>query len=342
MNVQTSLFGLKKILVSAAEVLVEYGARINICCPPLERPHRKSSHSRQPDSQQDHQFLGEFFDSEDQKNTALQAWTEAPFLFANWKTVHEDLLILPIPNSNLPGGSDHSSCSICWKDFLCSSINKERNICVLSKRYVCDECSRKGFSDGAVLFHISDGQYNLLRRDVDRRNAMDHPQFTSTTKSPEEDEMENEDFKNIEPTKDNSFHFGHTISKFQTLVSKEVTNVTERLKAMIDDDTEGQGDAKNKVSSMDTPRGYTESKDGKRGKELLFEGGNSLFAGPQTRINGIDTEQVLANTRNVLNERGEKIASLAQKSASLRDKAHDFATLSKELRKGQESRGFFF
>lgn len=333
---QETVLGFKRVLVSAAEVLIEYGARVHICSPPMARPHRRCSHSRQPDFQLDHRTDCEIFESLDRKNIALQAWSEAPMLFVNWIAVHKDLLSVSIPDSNLPGGSDINSCSICWKDFKSSSsfVKKVRNVCVLSRRFVCDECSRKGFSDGVMTYHISDGQYNLLKSDVDRRNAADHSLIHPTRSSPQQI-VKNDDNTNVEPAEDDSFHLGHTISKIHALLSHEVRHATERLKAMIDDDTRNDGDASYRVSSM-------ESKDDKSDKGFLFDGGISLITGDKARINVIETENALAETRNALNERGDKMVSLVQKTASLKDKAHDFARLSKELRKGKESRGFFF
>ena len=49
----------------------------------------------------------------------------------------------------------------------------------------------------------------------------------------------------------------------------------------------------------------------------------------------------LSATRDAFNERGERLNSLAEKTAALQDASKDFASMAKELRKQQESKGIF-
>lgn len=49
----------------------------------------------------------------------------------------------------------------------------------------------------------------------------------------------------------------------------------------------------------------------------------------------------LSATRDAFNERGERLNSLAEKTAALQYASKDFASMAKELRKQQESKGIF-
>jgi len=332
---EVTLSSIKQILVSAAEVLIEFGARVDISHPPSVRPHRSKYHSREMDFNIHTEYQGELFDDEERRNIALCAWSEAPCLDASWISIDQDLLIFPIPDSECPGGNDHNSCSICWKDLTSSTVvMKERKICVLSKRYICQECSTKRFLDGVgQIYHISDGQYNLLRRDVDKRNVMDDSYFILERKN-HGDSTVNDNNKSLEHKDDKGFHIGEAINKFNAIVGKEISNVSERLKTLINEDADFEKDDRIGVTS----RRKKESME----KEILFDGGAPISSANQKRMTVIETEPIMAKTRNELNDRGVKIASIADKTASLKDRASNFALLSKELRMGQESRGFFF
>jgi hypothetical protein len=145
-----------------------------------------------------------------------------------------------------------------------------------------------------------------------------------------------------------SFHVGHALSKVHTLISEEVGNVAEHFRAMINDEypedsTIEVGPAKKSIADD-------------QGRESLFHEAmskvqsflSSPFDDAETVRNNEDRrldhqmEEITVKTRNLFNERGEKLASLAEKTASLKDSSAEFMRLTRELSKGQQSRGFFF
>lgn len=62
-------------------------------------------------------------------------------------------------DSVAPGGSDDSSCAICWSEF--GLISNRKHLCRGSGRYVCNDCSTKRLLENGTEQRISDGLYNL-------------------------------------------------------------------------------------------------------------------------------------------------------------------------------------
>jgi len=61
----------------------------------------------------------------------------------------------------LPGGSDHTSCAICWKKF--GKIMNRKHACRASRRYLCEECSGKSVLIDKDPHRVSDGQFNVTK-----------------------------------------------------------------------------------------------------------------------------------------------------------------------------------
>ena len=96
-------------------------------------------------------------------------------------------------------------------------------------------------------------------------------------------------------------------------------------------------------------------------EEKLHEAKNELFANVGKAVQNFFMEEVpaeshqnsqdqaqlhgmtstLNQTRDSLNERGEKLSSLAEKTGALRDASKDFAKMAKELKESQQS-GLFW
>ena len=84
-------------------------------------------------------------------------------------------------------------------------------------------------------------------------------------------------------------------------------------------------------------------------KQELFGGAimknmKSLIMGEEEEEEEDQIQSVTAKlsaTRDAFNERGERLSSLAEKTAALQDASKDFASMAKELRKQQESKGIF-
>lgn len=62
-------------------------------------------------------------------------------------------------NSYVPGGSDSDSCAICWSEF--GVISNRKQLCRVSCRYVCNDCSTKRLIVNARENRVSDGQFLL-------------------------------------------------------------------------------------------------------------------------------------------------------------------------------------
>ena len=83
--------------------------------------------------------------------------------------VHVD--ISSVPDSNEPGGSDVSSCAICWSEF--GVITNRKQFCQISTRHVCNDCSTKRLFEGGREFRVSDGQY-LFAKAQEGKKAVSH------------------------------------------------------------------------------------------------------------------------------------------------------------------------
>lgn len=68
---------------------------------------------------------------------------------------------MPVLDCMLPGGSDHTSCSICWKTF--GKIMNRKHACRASRRYLCEECSSKSVLIERDPHRVSDGQFNVSK-----------------------------------------------------------------------------------------------------------------------------------------------------------------------------------
>ena len=104
---------------------------------------------------------------------------------------------------------------------------------------------------------------------------------------------------------------------------------------------------KEKAARLAGPREPEEVDDA---KAELFGGAfvkniKSLITGEEEEEEEDKLQSVTASlsaTRDAFNERGERLNSLAEKTAALSDASKDFAAMAKELKKQQQSRGLFW
>jgi hypothetical protein len=184
------------------------------------------------------------------------------------------------------GGSDSSSCSVCWVAF--GALMNRKHKCRISRRYVCDDCSAKRLVQGTAEYRISDGQFLLARVDaVKEQNA----------------EAVKEQAKSSQKEKANL-----AAIRQQRLEKEEQSDRDSLFGGMIE-------------------------------KATNYVMGEEADKQPSKKVEGLTAS--LGQTRDALNQRGEKLASLNDKSAQLVDASADFAKMAKELRKKSEG-GLFW
>ena len=196
---------------------------------------------------------------------------------------------------------DANSCAICWRTF--GTMSNRRHSCRITRRYVCDECSTKRMYDSRAVEHrISDGQFPLAQREGAKMDE-------------EEQKIHDED-----------------------RAKRQEEKKKERTARLIGTTAAG---------GMSTTTGDDNALDAE--KQELFGGAimknmKSLIMGEEEEGEEDQIQSVTAKlsaTRDAFNERGERLSSLAEKTAALQDASKDFASMAKELRKQQESKGIF-
>ena len=184
-SVQESI---QDLISAAAEVLIRNGSRVNLEVPPNARPQRSypsfnitsllSTENQLPklersalkfDKNKD--LLASLGENEDIKDD-IMTWIETKSVNATDKIAILEKELTSVPDCKGPGGSDANNCAICWKSFkkgIMGAGSKKKYICIISKRFLCDECCTKSLDKNGVSFKISDGQFNLARKDITRQ-----------------------------------------------------------------------------------------------------------------------------------------------------------------------------
>jgi hypothetical protein len=310
----------EELISKIAEILICHGARINLEIPPITRPQRSVPSSSNISSllstenqlpkvdrsimklDKNKAVLEAFASDEDLKDNII-LWLEEKCVDATDRIELVEKEVTNVLDSKGPGGSDSTSCAICWKQFkkgLIGSGSKKKSVCVLSKCYLCDECCSKTLQRNGLSYKISDGQFNLARKDVTRQ-------------ADEDREAENERIRQ------------------QKLRTEMARRATEREKQ---DDLFG--------GAFDTVKGFF-SDNVKDIKDLtdnfkIQVDGDDIEADEEY----VGLGSNLAGTRDAFYERGERLNILRDKSEALKDAGHEYLRLATELRKQQESRGGFF
>ncbi|KAI2500336.1 hypothetical protein MHU86_14144 [Fragilaria crotonensis] len=281
-------------LAGAADVLVQFGARINMEPPPLERLARHppripadDSASSLPDVDRHrvkidgNKDLMDLLGGKERLEACRKIWLEDKVVVGVGKApLNHDTVLT---ESDAPGGSNDKSCAICWGVF--GSILNRKHKCRFSVRYVCDDCSTKRIKLDNQDQRTSDGQYSLARTDVVRLKA---------DKFKEQQEM-------LQRRKEQMEH-----TRLQRL-EKEKADQLQRDSLF--------GGIMEKATS-------------------LLSGDDDIDA-----VGGLHAS--LGQTRDALNERGDRLNTLSEKTEKLMNASEDFAKMAKELEKSQ-SGGLFW
>ena len=318
---------LSSVIGGTAELLISRGGRINLECPPTERPNRTYAESLPTvqgqgqqqsdkkdgttvDDKQGNDGTTEALVLPEYERSSLRIESNKAIVLVfggmsriksgqkNWSAQGTIKLVRPLPsvdkksdgNINTPGGNDDRSCAICWKQF--GPIMNRKQTCRVTGRYVSDECSTKRVVVDGKEERISDGQYHAARRDKARKL---------------EEQMEEQ--------------------KEQLQQKKERMN-----------------EAKARVQAKE--REERESRESLFGgfldKATNFVMGDDLGDDQLTAEQGVTSLQAsLGETRDALNQRGERLNSLAEKTERLAEASNEFAKMAKQLEDSQRG-GFFW
>mmetsp|Transcript_3249 Transcript_3249/g.4571 ORF Transcript_3249/g.4571 Transcript_3249/m.4571 type:complete len:1057 (+) Transcript_3249:8-3178(+) len=317
-----SLFqSLLSCVLASAEILTRYGARISVDPPPAFRKGKKRE-SKKDLSEFEGISYSLIFPKIDKSclkmdaNEAIiaafggkKSLDNARSEFLQIKSVNStsyiqliDKNLSYIPDSNEPGGSDISSCALCWTSF--GMVLDRKHLCRSSRRYVCEECSSKSVISNSVAHRVSDGQFNLAWMDFEQHRTKE-------------------------------FH-----------LQQEKLRITNLCIAKANSRKESRSEQKENF-----PQRYSSNSD----RSELFGGVfgrvknyfEDIYASPkqQKAICEVNQGHALSNslnrTKNAFNERGERLNSLSEKTAGLKDAASDFAKMAKELERSQRG-GFFW
>jgi len=169
------------VLQGAAEVLLRNGARTNIDAPPTARSSNRKPTPADSAPERTDNLLPPVDRTciKMEGNNSLLEMLGGENLLRNARahfvgfgrvgeagciSLHRSLS--SVANSDAPGGSDDSSCAICWKEF--GMIMNRKHICRASQRYVCDECSSKRVIGGGKEYRVADGQFLLAKMEDEK------------------------------------------------------------------------------------------------------------------------------------------------------------------------------
>jgi FYVE zinc finger len=311
------------LLVNVAEILVQHGARLSLDAPPLVRSNERTKPSATGDS-----VGATASDSEIQNRSGLKIqsnkeltqllgsprMTAAQTYFKELKpAAGQDHFIFhsdkhqTIENSLAPGGSDDKTCALCWKPF---GLLVRKHRCRISVRFVCDECSSHRVLAGREEHRVSDGQFLLAKaeevKEVNRRlsAAVEHAQRMVQQQQQKQQQQD----RQKEPTSQRS---------------RTATAAARLQKLEADDESHRDSLFGGILASMASS--LTGSEEGS------ITAQSDSVAGLSSQLN---------LTRDQLNERGDKLTTLAEKSDKLVSASRDFASMAKELNR-KSNQGFF-
>ncbi|KAL7546759.1 hypothetical protein ACHAWF_010094 [Thalassiosira exigua] len=176
------------IIQGSVDILVKNGARINVLPPPLTRLDRPTPHKCYSLKEALEDVNAPSIQSVNREGLKLHGNTELLRLLggvdhvrtfqnafgSTGRAVENDggLTITTssqVVDCNEPGGSDASSCAICWSEF--GVISNRKHLCRVSCRYVCNDCSTKRLIDNGKEQRVSDGQFLLAKSEAKKAAA---------------------------------------------------------------------------------------------------------------------------------------------------------------------------
>jgi hypothetical protein len=215
---------------------------------------------------------------------------------------------LPLEDTSEAGGNNEKSCAICWVVF--GALMNRKHKCRVSRRYICDECSTKRILCDGKEYRLSDGQFALARADAD--------------------EVANEREADLNArARDTSMESRVPFAQGSERLPEKKPAARKSLKQLRLERLEAEGEA-DRNSLFGGIMGSAAKLFGTEGE-------------PQTPTQSDEVKGLsdsLGQTRNALLERGDKLATLDDKSAKMVDASADFARMAKELRKKSEKSWF--
>lgn len=178
-----ALLQIKVTLLEAADVLLQNGARTDLPPPPPSRldretplgcfslkeslEERTTTHPPLIDRnglKLDNEEMVALLGGKEKVKASQNKHKEMP---KATNTINVQVDMSSVPDSNEPGGSDASSCAICWSEF--GLITNRKQFCHISTRYVCNDCSTKRVVEGGRDVRVSDGQYLFAKAQATKR-----------------------------------------------------------------------------------------------------------------------------------------------------------------------------
>lgn len=169
-----------QMIAGAAELLVQCGARLTLDPPPETRLQRSaSSISDRSDANataeddreslkiDSNKTLIKLLGDGDRLKEAKDHWSQIKTVEGTGRvTIRKEASRGNLEDSEAPGGSHDKSCAICWREF--GTLMNRKQKCMVSMRYLCDECSGKRIVIDNEEHRVSDGQFCLARVDAVR------------------------------------------------------------------------------------------------------------------------------------------------------------------------------
>ncbi len=306
------------VLISAsAEMLVSKGGRTTIDPPPMGRfnDEKKSATIGGGDKlmlrviDRSSINLGKILDSNKTLHICKAEWQRTKVIKGSGQT---DYLpgkgsSIKLDNSNLPSGNDERNCALCWKKF--GSIRNRRHACRASRRYLCEDCSSNTVLLDGDARRVSDGQFNLAKRRLEKKERQDQIEFAEKKK---EQKMKLE----------NAWRASHGIKNNPLQETRKDENAAK------DELFGGVGRAM-KNFFMEEVTVEVEEPQASRN-----------IAGTNNNVSGIMSS--LGQTGEAFRERGEKLNTLVEKTNGLKNASEDFAKMARELKEAQQQKGLFW
>jgi hypothetical protein len=308
------------LLVNIMECLILHGGRIFPDPPPLSRSEERRQFSKKDDS-----TLATIDEIESRSNAnsiersqvKTQGSVELTILLGKSKlseaqSFWKHLKSAPVPSNivlhNDKSSIGNSSAPGGSDDMNCSVCWKKfgmvtrKHRCRISRRFICDECSTRRIFDNDEEHRVSDGQFLLAKaEELKNTNKM---LGAAKVQEQQRKQLTTQEVKQKQSS-------GGVAARLERLEAEENAGRDSLFGGMMATVTKALGESE---STKDTSQTESDS-----------------LAGLSNQLN---------QTRDVLNERGEKLSTLSDKSDKLVSASQDFAAMAKELNR-KSNQGFF-
>jgi len=299
------------LISQAAKVLILNGGRINVDAPPPIKKVNRQSSTGSSDSLENHEQIQTVISESGidrstlklDENHSLIALLGGIEYFTQTRTQWDSIKTIANPGSTAirlqkdisPTLGTDKCCTICWKAF--GKILNRKHTCRASGRYICEECSCKRILMNREDYRISDGVYNLARKEKSTKQSRDVEAKQRKTEARQ---------NRIKELKEERFGIAaNTTKKYEEDISKEdqdrntlFGNISKQVQNMFVDEEEDKMERqKGELSSL----------------------ANSV-----------------SQTRDAFLERGQKLNTLSDKTDALREASKGFADMARELNESQK------